>query len=123
MNKKGYTLVELLAVFLIIALIAVLALTAITKYSAKFKKLSDKKVEELIVSSAKSYVYNRRSFKESIRNGHPEPITFEELRDSGYLSNKLKDLKTYKERDISDSCVWVTYENYKYVFEVEQPCD
>lgn len=123
MNKKGYTLVELLAVFLIIALIAVLALTAITKYSAKFKKLSDKKVEELIVSSAKSYVYNRRNIKEKIRNGEEEIITFEELRDSGYLSNKLKDLKTYEERDISDSCIRITYENYKYVYIVEQPCD
>ena len=123
MKKKGYTLVELLAVFLIIAVIAALALTAIARYSNKYKRISNAKIEELIISSAKSYVYNRRSLKEQIRNGNPQYIPFADLKSSGYLSDKLKDLKTYEERDISDSCVIVTYENYKYVYEVEQPCD
>ena len=66
--KKGYTLIELLAVILIVALISVLALTAIVKKTNQFKEISNQKAKELILSSAKSYLYNNKVLKQDIKN-------------------------------------------------------
>ena len=121
--KKGYTLIELLAVILIVALISVLALTAIVKKTNQFKEISNQKAKELILSSAKSYLYNNKVLKQDIKNAGSGVIQYKTLKNSNYLNDKLIDLKTYEEIDINNSCVCVKYENYKYTFSISQPCN
>lgn len=126
-KKKGFTLVELLAVILIIAIIAALALTLISKYSSKMKNLSTSMVEELVKSSAKSYLNNNQKLKEEIKNTGTGVITYNDLKEKGYLNDKLSEY----EQNVSDSsinlsnvCVGVSY-NYsenKYSYVVQYEC-
>ncbi|MBQ9023665.1 MAG: prepilin-type N-terminal cleavage/methylation domain-containing protein [Bacilli bacterium] len=121
--KKGYTLVELLIVVVIISIIAILALTNITKNTSKVKNISSKKVEELIKSSAKSYFYNNKQLRQDVKNGAKGKIPYSTLKDKSYLNDNLINVKTYKKIDINNSCVCVTYSNYEYIFNIQQPCD
>lgn len=121
--KKGYTLVELLAVLVIISMLAVLAFTSIVKKSTQLKSLSNDKIEELIKSSAKSYLYNNNILKQDIKNTGKGTITYKTLRDNNYLSDNLINTKTYKKIDIDSSCVCVEYRNYEYTFTLKQPCN
>ena len=120
--KKGYTLVELLAVILIISIIAVLALTRINDNSSKLKEISQEKFQNLIKDSAKSYFYNNKNIKQRVKNGEKVPISYTTLKENKYLSEKLINLRTYKKMNVENSCVCVEYSNYKYLFEVQQPC-
>ena len=120
--KKGYTLVELLAVIMIISIIAILALTRINDYTSKLKETSNDKFQTLIKSSAKSYFYNNKNLKQKVKNGNRTAIHYTTLKENNYLSERLINLKTYKKLNVEQSCVCVDYVDYKYVFEVEQPC-
>lgn len=121
--RKGYTLVELLAVIVIIAIIAILALANISKKSNELRVLSNDQVEKLIKSSARSYFYNNNAFRQEVKNTGKGTITYKTLKDNNYLSNNLKNLTTYKDIDIDSSCICVKYENYEYTFNIKQPCN
>ena len=122
-NKKGYTLVELLAVIVIIAIIATLAITNIAKKSGQLKDISSSKVEELITSSAKSYFYNNNLLRQQVKSNGSAVIQYKTLKDNDYINDNLMDIRTYKKIDIDSSCVYVRYSDYKYIFTVEQPCN
>lgn len=122
-NKKGYTLVELLAVIVIIAIIATLAITNIAKKSGQLKDISSSKVEELITSSAKSYFYNNNLLRQQVKSNGSAVIQYKTLKDNDYINDNLMDIRTYKKIDIDSSCVYVQYSDYKYIFTVEQPCN
>ena len=121
--RKGYTLVEILAVIVIISMIAVLALNRINEQSSQFKEISSEKYEKLIKSSAKSYFYNNKNLKQKVKNGNRYAITYTLLKQKGYLSEKMINLKTYRNINVENSCVCVEYKDYKYIFIVQQPCN
>lgn len=119
MNKKGFTLVELLAVIFIIILIGSLAFVSINEKGEKFKDMSNEKFEEMIETAAKGYVAEDAKLTNSLKRGDTVTITLRQLVESKYLSNKeLKSPKTYEEIDIDLSTVVVNYLNYNYVYVV-----
>ena len=85
MKKKGFTLIELLAVILIISLIAIFAFSGILKKSSELRAISDKKVEDLIKSSAKSYIDQHKDEKLKARSGQTVKITYTTLKNYNYL--------------------------------------
>lgn len=119
MNKKGFTLVELLAVIFIIILIGSLAFVSINEKGEKFKDMSNREFEEMIETAAKNYITHDDKIINSLKRGDTVTITLKELVDSNYLSNKeLKSPKTYEEIDIDLSTVVVTYSNYNYDYQI-----
>jgi prepilin-type N-terminal cleavage/methylation domain-containing protein len=121
--KKGYTLVELLAVFVLIAILSTFALTLITKYSNKFKNISNTKIQDTIISSAKSYVNNNIGMKKSIKNGQKQSVSYSTLVSAGYLTDNLLDVKNYKNKNTSDICVCVEYKEYNYIYTYQEQCN
>ena len=122
MKNKGFTLIELLAVIFIVGMISTLALVSITKYSGSFKRLSQAKVDELIISSAKSYISSNNELKNDAKAGETVQISYQTLYEEGYLPDSLRDIKSSK--NISNSqyasyCVQVNYEeNHKFVYNI-----
>ena len=123
--KKGYTLVELLAVIAVIALIFALIFVGIVKKSNEFKGESNEEIKTLIESSGKSYFYNSNELRQEAKINKKVIISYNDLKNNGYLSEKLIDVETYKKIDINNSCVCVKYNtsNYEYTFEAQQPCN
>lgn len=119
--KKGYTLVELIAVLFIISLISTLALVSITKQSTNSKKMSSSKFEELMYSSAKSYLSQNTDLKDLVRSGNLVAVSYSTLESLGYIDKDMIDLQTYKTIDIEELCVCVGYsvkDEYKYTYEI-----
>ena len=122
--KKGYTLTELLAVIAIIALIFVLVFVNIVKKSNEFKSQSSEKVKETIEASAKSYFYNNNNLKQDAKINKFLVISYNDLKDNGYLSDRIMDVESYNQIDMQNSCVCVRYNTstYEYTFEAQEPC-
>ncbi len=122
MNKKGFTLVELLAVLVIITLLAVLAFSSIIKKSNELKSISNTKYEELLKTSAKMYVNANEDIKLQLKSGSSKTITYKELQDSGYMAEGLKDLNN-SNIDTTKVCIVVSYNNYSYTYTLNENCN
>ncbi len=110
MNKKGFTLVELIGVVVILGLIALIAFPALLNQINTSKNEVSESVRELVISSSKSYVEDDTQLA-------PKKycITLEELIDGGYLTEGI----VSSERDkLQNKRVMVTYYNNKYNYEL-----
>ena len=116
MKRQGYTLVELLAVLLIISLISAMAITFIVRKSNEMRTLSNKQLENMIISSAKSYINTNDIVKTKIRSGIPVEIEYTKLK--GYLPDKMINITTYNDININNYSVCAKYSNYKYSYTI-----
>ena len=112
LNDKGFTLVELLAVLVILVTILLIAIPSITSSVERNKqKLLEKKID-IIEVAAESYVnlyknsINYTNFKKGICG-----IDVSKIVDVGLLTNE--DLK-YSDNNILDGSVWYISNKYKY---------
>ena len=95
MNKKGFTLVELLAVIVILALLALLTSTAVTKLVKDAKDdLSDTQIQ-LIKSAADTWIADNINRLPS--SGSCGYLTLEDLKYYGLLDNTILDPKNSEE--------------------------
>lgn len=126
MNKKGFTLVELLAVLFIILLLGSLVFVSINEKGEQFKDISYDKFKETIITAAKSYVTKDDDMINSLKRGDKSgrcssglEISVEELINLKYLNSKnLKNPKTYKIIDAKNSYVCAEYSNYNYNYTI-----
>ena len=77
-NKKGFTLVELLAVLVVLGLVAAICYPMVTKTIATQKEKLGKEQKNRVISAAKNYVASNVL-------GDEECITVAELQSSGFL--------------------------------------
>lgn len=116
MNRKGFTLVELLAVIVILAILITVAVPSVTKMSRKIQtnmfcdkindiensaKLWGADNEDLVYSNTGVTVYNYEK-KENITYDHAKLITIRELAQKGYQKYDDKDSTLVDPRDSSD---------------------
>ena len=95
MNKKGFTLVELLAVIVILALLALLTSTAVTKLVKDAKNdLSETQIQ-LIKSAADTWIADNINNLPS--SGSCGYLTLEDLKYYGLLDNVILDPKNSEE--------------------------
>lgn len=104
MNKKGFTLVELIGVVVILGLIALVAFPSLLNQIDSSKKQVSDSQKAIIISSAKNYV-------DENKNDYIDKTEFEiptdDLIKKGYLSEGI--ISSY-----SDSEIVVTYNNGEY---------
>ena len=117
MNKKGFTLVELIAVVSIIAIIALIATPSIMTLSNNSKK-------EQVISDAKKFVSDVKHKSKLIDYEEFYPSKVETSCKEICLNNSnFKDsIKTDpdgNEYDINESCVKIIFENGKYNYYVK----
>ena len=113
LNNKGFTLVELLAVIVILLAISMIAIPNITASLEKNKgKLSDSQ-KKIIVSSAELFISenkNSLSYYSSFMNGSC-CLSTDTLKNNGYATSE--DLKDANGNDITG---FINYANNKYEF-------
>lgn len=111
MNKKGFTLVELLAVIIILALLAMLTNVAVTKIVKDARKdMSDLQME-LIRSAAETWGSENINKLPSI--GYCKYLTVEDLKDYGLLNSSIIDSET-KQEVSNDIKIKITAQDSNY---------
>ena len=86
LNNKGFTLVELLAVIVILTVISSIAIPTISSSLDRSKTKQTKAKEDLLKSAAELYIIdnNKRGTIEGC-------VTFTKLKNSGYIDDKATD--------------------------------
>lgn len=119
MKNRAFTLVELLAVLLIITLISSLALVSINRQGNEYKNISYSKLEDLFETAAHSYIVSNNNLVNSVKSGEIIEMSLKQLAEKNYLSNNdIKNPKTNKVIDIEKSIIKVSYLNNKYKYEI-----
>lgn len=125
-NEKGFTLVELLAIIVIIAAISTFALVNIDKKSEQYSEISAGQLDEIIKGAAHSYILSSDELTNKVKSSSEGyTISLNTLIDNGYISGKnLKNIKTRKDIDPNDVRIKITYglndkkTSYVYVYDV-----
>ena len=120
MNKKGFTLVELLAVIVILSILAIVTTTIIFKVvSDSRKKIYDANIERILEASEKWAAENIDTIGTTV----PYCLDVSRLETEGYITkDSLKDPRNKTSKKI-EGYVKISYDNtykqheYKYVEE------
>lgn len=123
-NKKGFTLVELLAVIVVLSLVMIIAIPAITKNSATAKEAILKTkinliVDEAVIWGQDNLNYFLTSNKGPLKNcGGVDAITceltFKDLAEENYIKyddegSKIITDPTKKKTSLNDEVILITY--------------
>jgi len=92
MNKKGYTIIEMLAVITLLSLLSYLVVTNLGESHAFMNETNEETYYRNIKSAANLYVSNNYELMNKIGTDGELIITINDLIDNGYiLSDNLKD--------------------------------
>lgn len=115
MKNRGFTLLELLGVIVILALLTTLVFPSVLNVIKKSSEETDKLSMDLISNAADLYIENNpNDFKK--RNGSKFIIDMNELMEDGNLPSNIRisDID-----NIEEKCVQVLYTNNKYSYELK----
>lgn len=116
MKNRGFTLVELLAVLVIISALALITIPSILNYVNKHKGEISEVTEKLIYTGIEQYIEdNSDTYKQYAFNQYC--ITLQEIVDANYLSSPIIDTESGYEIDLNQT-IQVNYdykENSKYL--------
>lgn len=99
MKNKGFTLLELLGVIIILAILVTLSFPGVINFIKSSTTKKDKIINDLIISAAESYVVDNSS-NLYLTNGIEYCISIDALIGKNYLKNILDDNDSYKEKVI-----------------------
>ena len=115
MNKKGFTLIELMAVVIILVLIAVLAFPPITNQISSSKNKVSDVTKEMLYGAAENYINRHLQTYSSYTT---RCVRIGDMVDDGILEAPIKDVGTGNEIDLNRKIKaelgvvnGVTYEN------------
>ena len=115
MNKKGFTLVELLAVLVILGIIAIVCYPIVTRTINNSKTDLSVEQKNRIINAAKNYVAANAI-------GDSECVTVSQLQSSGYLeSGAIKDPAGGGSLDGGIKITW-SDENNQYEYQYVDSC-
>ncbi len=116
MGRKAFTLIELIAVIVILSLIALIVFPAINSVLKNSKEQAYEDQKAIVIKAAKQYCYEDRDcvLPEMI-DGATGTIALDKLISKGYLSdNEIKDPRNTK-KNLTGSVI-VTYTSKQYVY-------
>lgn len=109
MNKKGFTMVELLAVMAILVLIALFAVPSIISITKQSESNDD--LYDTIYMAAETYIYNNYdNYKVLDEKGHQVEISVMDLINNEYLKSNIKNPLT-NEKFTSNDYIIATRDN------------
>ncbi len=111
MNRKGFTLIELIGVIVILALLTLIIVPNVVTYLQKGISDSKEYQEESIILSAKNWASDHKN--ELPEKGNPLKLQLSVLQEGGYLDNSIKDPETGDVIDPNSKCVVISTENGK----------
>jgi type IV pilus assembly protein PilA len=117
MNKKGFTLVELLAVIVLLGLVALIAAPAITGIIKKSKDSLSDSQKTSIELSAKNWATD--NMMELPEDGKCICVSLRTLQAGGYADLEVKDPKT---GDPMNVIVTITRDEKMLLYEVDSNC-
>lgn len=118
MNKKGITLVELLAVLVLISIIAVIVIPIITGLLKDSKNDADTINKANIKEAAESYLVDNIGSTIDFSTNNTTTVTLQQLLAGGYISGDLKNQISGEKYDLNTSTVTITKENNSYIYTV-----
>ncbi len=107
--KKGFTLVELLGVIVILGILAVIAFPTIINQITSARGEIDDSSNMLIFDAAENYFLEYANLSEETGQKY-YCVTLEQLVDEGLLNEPLKNAETGKKYDIKKTSVRMKYE-------------
>lgn len=125
MNKKGYTLIELLAVLSLMAVILLIAVPSITKQLSGIENNNYSQFKQNIYLAAESYINaNPEEFVKLKENNGEACVNIEYLIRDGWIKSTLQNPKT-NENIAVDSSIKVNNLNgeYKYTYRPNTSCN
>ncbi len=116
LNNKGFTLVELLAVLVILVTILLIAIPSITSTISRNQDKELQARKDLIVSEMEAYAMSHKNSTTQFRNGTCAYST-EQIQNKNMIS---KDNLLNSEGNLIEGCIYYHTTNKEYVF--ENPC-
>lgn len=115
---KGFTLVELLAVLVILGIVSIVVVSNVTGVIGNSKSSLSETQKSSIIEATKKYVIYNQSGLPLDSNASPKIITLSELSSAGYIDTD--DVVDPKTNEVMTGCVEVSYndgtEQYNYKF-------
>lgn len=137
LNNKGFTLIEILAVVVILGVLSTIMIPSVTSIIKKNRVENQENFKNSLISAAKAYITdNKYKIEFSTSNcssGYKcinkidntaiadNKITLKILVDNGYLNENLKEPSTKKEIDLTSSYVTVKYNINQKDFDYSTP--
>lgn len=123
MNRKGFTLIELIAVITILGIIAIITVPIMYNSikNAKEKMYEEQKLR--IVDVAKKYALENESvIRTDLEENYTQVITLTELKNNNYLEQK--DIINPIDEEVMDGCILVKYtvSNDKFNYSYSDTC-
>lgn len=128
MKKRGFTLVEMLAVLVLLIIISLVVFPSIINYINSSKGEISDTSKEMIISNAKLYVNNNKTTFPTLE-GHSYCMKLQTLADNDYIEEPFKDNATGSEIDLENTFVKVQYvydfdlQTTKYTYDVVDSCE
>ena len=117
MKKNGFTLIEIIAVVVILGLILLIIVPNVNDILKRSKTTLNERQKELIISAARNWgMENLTSTSETML----EKITIKTLQDNGFLEDKeVKNLLDKSDLS-SDTVICIQYKNSQYIYTYEE---
>lgn len=116
-NKKGYTMMELLAVIIILGILMTLAYVGVTKYLKQTKDTVYKDFEKNITAGAENYLVEHSSKIPKV--GEKLVIDVSKLVCEGYIESLEDPVKTNKTCNIESYAIITRKDNTEYNMDIE----
>ena len=120
-NKKAFTLVELIAVVIIIAIISLLVIPSIVGLIKDKEDEMSETFQKIISSSADLYMSENQNKYVNV-NGNNYCILLQDILDKGFLTPPIIDPVTKNEYN-PNSFIQVKIENGKYNYDIVSECE
>ena len=96
--QKGFTLIEVLGVIVVLSVISLITVPIIDKTLNNGKKNLDEVQKKQLIKALKDYYTDYEHYKE-ITEGEEVCLTIDELNKTGYLPNNVKNMKSGSQYD------------------------
>ncbi len=117
MNKRGFTLIELIGVIVILALLTLIIVPNVVSYLQQGVSDSKEYQNESIILGAKNWASDNKDALPE--DGNVINLQLTTLQNSGYIDKNIKDPETGEEIDGNSVCVVIANNGKKYTYEVQ----